>query len=204
MGKKSQGDMGFRRFTVEEFEAIKKAAKQMRYDKREYALVLFLLDTGLRVSELCDLTWGDVDLTERTARIVHGKGNKERHVHWTSETGRALWAYAANKGMKEADYVFIAMGGPNAGGQMTRGGLLKIISAIGKKAELEHSSPHDFRRTFATFFMLSGGQQKPLMDLMGHSNVTMTNRYVRLTGANLSEMAQKHSPVAYLKRGKSK
>ena len=201
MARQSQGGMGYRMFSVDEFEAIKRAAKKMRYPKREYALVLFLLDTGLRASELCDLTWGDVDMTERKARIAHGKGDKERFVHWSSETGRALWAYAATDGMeKKAMPVFTSQSGLTPGGPLSRGGLGKIIRKIVAKAEVDHGSPHDFRRTFATFFLLNGGTQMPLMDLMGHSNMTMTRRYVNFTGTNLAEQAQKHSPVAFLKK----
>ncbi len=171
--------------------------------KRDLAIALFLLDTGVRESELCAIDWLDMDLTNRRPTIRDGKGGKSRSVFWSAETGRLIWAYIQEQGgtHPDAEPVFVAQSGGNKGGRMTRSGLYQLCRRWGKTAEVKQCHPHTFRHTFATMFLLAGGNQMTLMDLMGHTNIKMTRRYVRFTGADLAGQARQFSPVAHLRKG---
>jgi integrase/recombinase XerC len=195
--------LNFYVFSKEELRRIEEAARRGPYPARDRALVLFLLDTGIRATELCSLAWCDMDMTQRRAQIV-GKGDKRRTIYWHGDTSRALWAYRLAVGVEEDTEapVFYALGGPTAGYALTRGGLRKILGRIGRDAEAPHCHPHTFRHTFATLFLLGGGSQITLMHLMGHEDLEMTQRYVRFTGADMAGQAAAFSPVSMMKRGR--
>ena len=204
-----EGVHDFRVFSAEEVRRILDAAKQrsglsIRH-LRDYALCLLLLDTGLRASEVCALTWGTLNLEQRRATIA-GKGDKRRTVYWTGDTNRALWAYL-NALQPEEDLksaVFVSENGANIGRGLTRYGLCSILGGIGERAGVDHVHVHAWRHTFAVLFLLAGGDSRTLQDLMGHTSPRMTARYIRFTGADLEEKANEFSPVAFVLRKRAK
>ena len=203
-------------FTQEQLAGLRNATKRPRSKhakggytthKRDEAIFLLLLDTGIRASELCALTVGDVDLAAGASghiRIRHGKGGKARSVPFSRETKRALYRYLDERGETEPDAaLFVAERGTSAGEPLTRVGLLKMIGRWGEAAgiERERVSPHTFRHTFAIEFLRAGGNVFTLKEILGHTSLAIVNRYVAIAQADITREHAQYSPVARMRKG---
>jgi len=94
-----------RPFAQEQLKALLVAARRSSHPKRNEAIVLLLLDTGLRVSELCALRRTHLDLHERRCTVL-GKGNKKRMVHFGRDSAKALWKYLGEQPGDDTSPVF--------------------------------------------------------------------------------------------------
>jgi integrase/recombinase XerC len=188
-------------FTREQQEALRLAARRSRDPRRNEAILLLLLDTGLRASELCGLRVKDLDLAGRRCYVL-GKGNKHRAVYFGSVAARALGAYLREVRREPEAPLFIAERGPGVGEPFTRSGLLQLMKRLGKAAKLEacRCSPHTFRHTFAVEFLRAGGNVFSLKELLGHTTLTMTQRYVALAQADIENQHRKFSPADRLRK----
>jgi integrase/recombinase XerD len=160
---------------------------------RDVAIILVLVDTGLRASELCDLHVRDYD--RKTGRLVvwHGKGDKQRSVYVGQIAQRALWRYIQQRKKPEPEApLFEASRG---GGAMNRTTLRKLIERLGERAKVEGATPHRFRHTFAVNFLRNGGSLAALQDLLGHSTMEMVRRYARLAEVDLQAAQKIASPA---------
>lgn len=162
--------------TDEELAALIKACQGPRwYDKRDEAVMRFLLDCGVRVSELCGLTVADVDL-DREMALVTGKGSKVRPVYFGARTSRALdrWLRERRKHRwAHAPAFFLGERGP-----LTPDGVRDLVKVRGNAAGIrERLHPHRFRHTFAHDYLLSGGQGPDLKRLAGWTSDVMLERY---------------------------
>jgi site-specific recombinase XerD len=189
-------------FTREQQEALLAAARKSRHPKRDEAILLFLLDTGARASELCGLRVKDVDLTGRRCR-VRGKGDKDRVLPFGGVTTKALWAYLREEPRDEKAPLFLSDRGENAGEHMTRSGLLQLFRRLGKVAKVEacRCSPHTCRHTFGIEFLRAGGSEFTLQMLLGHTDLAMTRRYVAIAQADVEAQHRSASPVDRLRGG---
>jgi integrase/recombinase XerD len=172
-------------FTDEQTYALLAAACRSHHPKRDEAIVLFLLDTGARASELCQLRVGDVDMDGRRCTVL-GKGNKRRTLHFGRRTRKALWAYQKAEPRDDDAALFLSDRGAGDGTAFTRSGLLQLIRRLGKAANIEacRCSPHTFRHTFSVSFLRNGGNVFTLKELLGHTTLTMVQRYVALAQAD--------------------
>jgi len=188
-------------FTLAEIEAIFAAARKSRAPRRDEAMLLLLFDTGMRVSELCGLLVKHVDFTARKARVT-GKGGKERTLSFGRKAGRALWYYLREQEREKDSPVFLAEWGPNAGEALTRSGVEQKIRDLGIAAKIANKrcSPHTFRHTFAIEFLRNGGNQFTLMEMLGHTNIKMTQRYVAIAQADIEKQHRQFSPVDRMKK----
>jgi integrase/recombinase XerC len=189
-------------FTQDQVLAVLAAAKNTTHPRRDYAICLFLLDTGLRVSEVCNLRYGHLDIMTRSA-TVEGKGGKKRAVSYGAQTARTLWSYFREQNHAADTRLFLADRGEDTGEGLTRSGMGQLLSRLGEDAGLQNvrCSPHTFRHTFAVNFLRNGGNQFTLMAILGHTNVTMTRRYVEFAQADVALQQRIHSPVdAILKK----
>lgn len=182
-------------FTPDQIQALLSAARRTKHPRRDVALVLFLLDMGARVSEVCSLKIRDVDLQGRRC-TVQGKGNKTRTICFGRNSTKALWTYLREEPRDPEEPLFIADRGFGAGGQFTRFGIRQLVERLGKDASLEacRCSPHTFRYTFAVEFLRSGGNVFSLQQLLGHTILHMTNRYVALAQADIEHQHRQFSP----------
>ena len=159
---------------------------------RDRAIVLLLLDTGIRAAELCGLAVKDADLVNHRV-VVMGKGRKERHIPVSSRTEQAIWRYKAQRGEPRAgDPLFLS--GP--GTPMDRRGLYRMISRLGERAGVAEAHPHRFRHTFAINFLRNGGNVFALQRILGHESLEMVKRYLSLAQMDLEKAHQDASPVA--------
>jgi site-specific recombinase XerD len=153
---------------------IKACAGTRWYDRRDEGVIRFLLDTGVRVSELTGLAVADVDLDHEMAMVL-GKGRKLRPVYFSARTARALdrWTRERRKHRwSHLDRFFLG-----ERGALTADGVREIVRVRGEKAGIPHVHPHRFRHSFAHDFLLNGGQERDLMRLAGWSSDSMLERY---------------------------
>jgi len=176
---------------------------------RDYTLMLVLLETGIRVSELCGLCVQDVH--DDYIRVV-GKGNKEREVGISPDVAKLLWKYIHHHRKPAYDKevrVFV-----NRYGQpVTPNGVEQLLIDVKNRAAIEgvRVSAHTFRHTFARMYLEQGGEIYRLSRLMGHSSVEITEEYLKDFKVRAARQEQeKFSPVGSLnllgrrKNGKKK
>jgi len=182
-------------FTKQQVEALVQAARRSKYPRRDEAIIRFLLDTGVRVTELCEMKMRDIDLLEGQARIL-GKGNKFRVICFGRRTARALRNYLREDERMPDETVFLSERGENAGSKFTRSGVLQLVERLGRVASIHgvRCSPHTFRHTFAVEFLRNGGNVFTLKQLLGHAGLQVTNRYVALAQADIQAQHRQFSP----------
>jgi site-specific recombinase XerD len=144
---------------------------------RDYTLMLMLLDTGIRVEELCKITLDDVREGYVT---IWGKGRKEREVGITPTTAKFLWKYINLHRAAESDAVKTLF--TNIRGRpMTPSGVEQVFDKVAEAAGLADDvvvTPHKLRHTFARTWLERGGDVYSLSRLLGHSSVKITEIYL--------------------------
>jgi integrase/recombinase XerC/integrase/recombinase XerD len=195
-------------FSLDQIDQLLSAARRSKHPRRDVAIVMLLLDTGIRATELCELKRSNVDFDERQIRVL-GKGNKFRRVPFSAKTRRAIIDYLHDEPREEGEVLFYSERGTQAGEALTRSGLGQLIERLGLAAGVKavRCSPHTFRHTFAVEFLRGGGQTLSLQEMLGHEALDMVKRYVRLAQSDIQQQHQKFSPVDRLtqhqKRGAS-
>lgn len=174
-------------FTPEQVQRIIQNAGSAR----NRAVVLMLLDTGLRGSELCNLAGRDVDMQSGAVHVRMGKGRKDRTVYAGAHARRALARYYAERGTPDPDGpIFLA----RTGNAFTYGALSQMLQYLGQRAGFRVTA-HTFRRTFATEALRNGWDVYTLRDAMGHEDITVLRHYVRIAGSDV-ERSQRTMGVA--------
>lgn len=190
-------------FTRDQMGSLLEAAHKSLNPRRNEALVLFMADTGIRATEVCSLRRSALDLTGKSVRIL-GKGRKIRTVPIGRQATRALWAYLREEEREQAEdgYVFLSERGVTVGDPLTRQGLYHVLRDLGAEAKLQgvRCSPHTFRHYFAVEFLRAGGNVFTLKELLGHTTLAMTNKYVAFVQADLEAQHRQFSPGDRIKR----
>lgn len=168
---------------------------------RDHTIMLVLLDTGIRLSELCGLKLEDI---HRDYIRVFGKGEKEREVGISSEVAQHIWKYV-NKFRDPYDesehFVFLN----RYGKPLTDSGIAQTIADIGKRAGLSgiRVSPHTFRHTYAVMYLDNGGDVYKLSRTLGHSEIGTTEEYLKnFKSRDARKDHDNYSPVARLRSRK--
>lgn len=161
------------------------------FPERNRALILLLLDTGIRAEELCTIRMQHVD--KRNQRIyIFGKGAKERHVSFSSRTHQALWRYLTTRpDIQNNDALFVT----ESGREFKRTRLLKLLKNIGRRAGVNDVTVHRFRHTFAIQYLRNHGDPYTLQKLLGHSTLDMVKRYLAIAQADVEAAHRLASPV---------
>jgi integrase/recombinase XerD len=145
--------------TVMQLQALLDGARRSRAAVRDVALILFLIDTGMRVSELCGLTIGNVDRASGEL-VVLGKGHKRRRVYMGSAARRALWRYLET-GRRDAlsdEPLFVAFGGYHPGAGLSVSGAFQLVQKAGIAAGITGVGPHDLRAGMRSFSQGGGSE----------------------------------------------
>lgn len=165
---------------------------------RDRTMLEVLYATGMRVSELINLTLERVDLNMKYI-IAFGKGSKERIVPLGSVAAEFLQQYLEKvrpKLMhtdKNTNIVFLAFGGH----ELTRQRFWQIIRAYGRKANINKAlTPHILRHSFATHLLDNGADLRSVQELLGHSDISTTQIYTHLTNKRLRDIYAKAHPRA--------
>lgn len=170
----------------------KRVTPKRRTAHRDRAIILTLLDAGLRASELCALTIDDYDAKRGRLHVRHGKGDKGRFVVIGSRCQRAIWHYLELKrhDAKPHEPLFSTRNGTH----LDRTQLRWVLVTLGEQAGVQNSYPHRFRHTFAINFLRNGGNMLTLKELLGHESLFMVEIYARIVEADI-DAARTHSPA---------
>ncbi len=159
---------------------------------RDRAIILMLLDSGIRVSELVMLRVRDYDRRRGQVTIRHGKGSKTRTVFVGDTTRKAMWRYLGSREhLTEDDPLFATADGK----PMDRHNVRKMLQNAGQRAGVKDVYPHRFRHTFAISFLRNGGSPLELQEMLGHARLDTVRIYARLAEVDL-ERAQKNASPA--------
>jgi site-specific recombinase XerD len=158
---------------------------------RDRALLLFLLDTGVRRGECVALNIGDVNLNDGSVFVRHGKGDKPRTVYIGLKCRRELSRYLRNHDLSPAAPLWLS----NKGTRLTALGLRQVIRRRANLANVPVPEVHDFRRSFALSMLRNGCDVFSLMRLMGHTSPTVLNRYLKILDGDLQVVHARSSPA---------
>ena len=196
-------------FTEDEVKRLLVAAENSQFvhpkDKKDYryrtpeatrnrAILLVLLDTGLRPGELCRLRVGDVNLQNGEIQISpHHKGKtKPRTVIIEKGARKALWEYlTCREERKVNDPLFLTKDGR----QMTRHTVFSLVSDMGRRAGVSDANPYRLRHTFAIEYLRNGGDIFTLQRILGHTNLNTTRIYLQLAQTDVAAAHRRASPV---------
>lgn len=184
-----------RGFDPNEVDALLAAARHTLLPDRDAAIVLLLLDSGLRASELCGLRLEDLGVDRI---LVRGKGAKERWVPFSRLTARAVRAYLKVRGQSANDGLFVS----RTGEPLETNALRQLMMRLGKLSGVPNVHPHRWRHTFALEWLRDGGHEFELQDILGHETLMMTKRYTHMLGDDLVRAHIQHSPVERMRRRK--
>ncbi len=161
---------------------------------RDRAMLELLYATGIRVTELITLKLEDVDMDNEI--IVCESGHKTRAIPFGGEAKVALEKYLATgrDGLlfgENNELLFVNCSGES----MSRQGFWKIIKAYGKAAGItEEITPHTLRHSFATHLVQNGAELSAVQEMLGHSDISTTQIYVKMAGAGVKEAYKKAHP----------
>lgn len=158
---------------------------------RDKAILILLLDTGLRASELCALKISDF---RRESGIINvlGKGSKERIVVAEQVARKALWRYlATRKDARPGDPLFAT----RTNQHLNKDALRHLVQRVAQRVEVKDATIHRFRHTFAITFLRCGGNPLELQRILGHENMDTVNIYVNLAQTDLQDAAKRASPA---------
>jgi integrase/recombinase XerD len=162
---------------------------------RDRAVLETLYATGLRVSELGNLTPYDVDVSDRVVRVALGKGRKDRYVPLQTKAARAIEAYL-RRGRQAllraaAPWLFLS----NRGLKLRASTVGEIVRAWMKRARVrKHASPHTFRHSIATHLLKGGADIRHIQVFLGHRHLSSTERYTHVALRDLREAVRRAHP----------
>jgi len=164
-----------------------------QYGVRWQAMFAFALDTGVRIAEMIGLTADDLDFDRFRAK-VWGKGAKERYVFFDNRTQRFLMRYANLYRQPDCPAFFQSL----EGAALTPESAQRIIWHARKNAGIQRIHWHLLRHTFATQYILNGGNVFELQELLGHTSLEMVRHYTHLSQATVE--VKRRSPLDNLER----
>jgi site-specific recombinase XerD len=150
-------------------------------DLRDRAMFMLMLRCGLRVQEVAELTVDAIEYGRRQIFVFHGKGAKDRVVYMSEDARSVLLAYLARRSSK-ARGLFLVQKGPMRGSPISVRGIQKRIEYYARESGLNVSC-HRLRHTMATQLLNADADLATIQDLLGHGQITTTQRYCRV--ANL-------------------
>jgi integrase/recombinase XerD len=157
--------------------------------KRNRALITLLLDTGIRVGELCRLEMKDLDMEARSLTVIPfetGKKSRPRTIPIGAVSHQALWKFLAEVGyeLRPNDLVF----------NMTTSGVQSMFNRLKNRTGINKVHAHRFRHTFAIEYIRGGGDAFTLKYFLGHSTLSMVTRYIYLATGDHKAAHAKASP----------
>ena len=147
---------------------------------RDRAIIVLLVDTGLRAMELCGIQISNVSLRHRKISII-GKGGEKEEVFFSNQTAIYLkeWLEVRARLKTNSDHLFVGIGGITPGQTLTPRGLRIILKKLGNKAGIEQVHPHAFRRSFATLRIKQGQSTRSVQRLGRWKNLGTFERYTQ-------------------------
>jgi len=179
--------------SIEEVEKILNIKTNTAYEKRNKAMLEMLHATGMRISELVNLTMSNLYLEDNMVKVF-GKGSKERIIPINDYAKEYLIDYIQYGrgellGTKNSEYVFIS----SRHSKITRQAFFKILKRLCEEAGINKNiSPHILRHSFATHLLHNGADLRIVQELLGHSDISTTQIYTHLSNEKLESEYEKH------------
>ncbi len=199
--------------TAEEFEHLLKACTPPnesgpfaeRAAVRNRAILWLFYDTGIRVSELCNLSLNALD-RKHGVITVKGKGSKERRIALGNVCQRHMYYYLdrhrpdtdelSEWGSPNEDHLFLS----ETRSQLTKNGVEMLFKRLRQRAGITNKrvSPHILRHTFAIRYLKLGNDPFSLQELLGHEDMTTVKLYMHMNDDDIQEQKRKYSPGDHL------
>jgi integrase/recombinase XerD len=157
---------------------------------RDKALLELMYASGLRVSELCSLKYKDLHLDHVK---VEGKGKKQRLIPFGKKAKTSLLRYLNfyRKNIKADEYIFCS----KMSKKIDRTTIYKRIKQYAKNAKINKNiSPHSLRHSFATHLLENGADLRIIQELLGHENISTTDRYTQISDKHLQNAFNNFHP----------
>ena len=171
---------------------ITKGPKQGKCYERDRLILELMYGSGLRVSELIGLDWGDVESESRILRIL-GKGDKERIVPFGRECALLLENWRAAHETESDGPVFRSE--KNAE-RLTVRTVHRVVMRAAAEVGLRGVSPHTLRHCFATHMLERGAPLRIVQELLGHDSISTTQRYLAITTEQIKKSYMESHPRA--------
>lgn len=187
-----------RYMSEDEVDALREEPKknELLWTERDRALFECLYSSGCRASEIASLNIRDF-LSNFSSAIVRGKGSKDRRVFFSEDAVAALKEYlpkrsaVLEKNNTKTDALFINQ----RGSRLSVRGLSYIVNRYSSlKGTNKTVSPHAFRHTFATTMLKNGANIRVVQELLGHANISTTQKYTHITKEQLIENYNRSHP----------
>ncbi len=155
---------------------------------RDTCILECLYSTGCRVSELVNIKIKDIDLENRTIKIL-GKGKKERYLFYGDKLDKKLKEYLKKRPeflkKENHDFLFVNTKGKQIGDRDIRAMMEKVAKKVGIKTTV---SPHVLRHTYATHLLEAGADIRTVQELLGHENLVTTQIYTHISNEYLRKV----------------
>lgn len=161
---------------------------------RMWAIVNTILATGARGSTICEMRITDIDFNKKEIALAHTKNKKANNIPLSPSLENALKEYTRRFAV--VNYLF-----PNVGDeQLTMNALAHAFARYCARREVEQTNIHGLRHSFARSWIKNGGSALALQKILGHSTLSMTQRYVRLYAEDLKEDYEDFSALDVIKK----
>lgn len=165
-------------------------------EERDKLIIELLYATGLRVSELVNIKIKDIDMNNKTIKVL-GKGSKERIVLYNNHTKDALSKYLSNGyhelNKKNNNYLILNKNGDKLSDRYVRNIINKLVRKAGLNIKI---SPHTIRHTFATDMLEEGADLVTVKELLGHESLNTTSIYTHITNEQIKKTYNMAHPRA--------
>jgi site-specific recombinase XerD len=152
-------------------------------------VVTVLLDTGMRVSEICNLNLADLEMEGLHAKVLGGKGDKDRIVLFTQRTKECIDSYLPirTSRLREDDQAFLLN---SAGRRLQPRGVQRLMDQLAEEAAIPKGrlTPHVLRHNFATGLLERGADLVTIQRLLGHTSIATTRVYLDISDQTLREV----------------
>jgi len=163
--------------------------------KRDVAIIMILLDTGVRVGELIRMQISDVNVENAELHVMpyrSGLKSRPRTIPLGIQTRKAIWRYINSRELKHPDSWLIVSKDER---QLSPNAVQHVLRDIGGRAGVENVHPHRFRHTFAIEYLRNGGDIFTLKRILGHASLKTVEYYLSLVQGDVKNAHRKASPV---------
>ena len=183
-----------RTLTSRELTLVKEAASCSE-DPVTNLVVTMILDTGLRVSELCELSLSDIDLHDHSAMVIDGKGGKDRLVLFTQATVARILAWLPLRDARgpKGEHLLVT----KAGTALQSRTIQRMMDRLADEAEIPRGrlTPHVLRHNFATGLLERGADLVSIQRLLGHASIATTRVYLEISDQTLREIYKRAQSI---------
>ncbi len=161
---------------------------------RNFTILVFLLDTGLRLSELTNFELIDINIQGGYVKVM-GKGSKERIVPFGTTVQKAALRYMLHFRPEPFNMTIQKFFLTLDGKPLTQNSIKMIFERLSSKSGIKRLHPHLCRHTFATNYLINGGDVFSLQQILGHTTLEMVRHYVNLASSQTTIQHRKYSPM---------